>query len=84
MAKDNFYGPENILPYLYLYTDGDGERKNTNFKVQKNLISLFLHDDLDEVVAARPVEGHSYRNLVETCHGIANVSLQSVGMMRTK
>lgn len=51
---EGFYEPENIPPYLYFYTDGGGDRKSTNFKVQKSLISLFLHDDLDENVAAKP------------------------------
>ena len=57
---------------------------NSNFKVQKSLISLFLRHDLDEVVAARPAAGHSYRNPVERCHCIANLGLQAVGMMRTR
>lgn len=59
-------------------------RNQKNFKVQKSLISLFLMHDLDEVVAARPAAGHSYRNPVERCHCIANLGLQVVGMMRTR
>jgi len=54
--------------------------------VQKGLISLFLKHDLDEVMVARPARpaaGHSYRNPVES-HCIANLGLQSVGMMRTR
>ena len=74
----------DVPPRLYLYTDGGGDRKNNNFKVQKSLISLFLRHDLDEVVSARPCAGHSYRNPVERCHCIANLGLQSVGVMRTK
>ena len=58
--------------------------KSTNFKVQKGLISLFIKPDLYEVVAARPAAGNSYRNPVERCHCIANIGLQSVGMMRAK
>ena len=75
---------QEIPPRVYLYADGSGDRKITNFKVQKGLISLFLKHDLDEVVAARPAAGHSYRNPVERCHCIANLGLQSVGMMRTR
>ena len=39
---------------------------------------------LDEGVAARPAAGHSYRNPVVRCHCIANLGLQSVGMMRLR
>ena len=39
---------------------------------------------MDEVIASRPAAGHSYRNPVERCQCIANLGLQSVGMMRTK
>ena len=52
--------------------------------MQKGLISLFVKPDLDEVVAARPAAGNSYRNPVERCHCIANIGLQSVGIMRAK
>lgn len=47
-------------------------------------MSLFIRHDMDEVIAARPAANHSYRNPVERCHCIANIGLQSVGMMRTK
>ena len=50
--------------------------------LQKCLVSLFLKHDMDVVVSARPAAGHSYRNPVERCHCIANIGLQSVGMMR--
>ena len=60
-----------IPPCVYIYADGAGDRKNTNFKVQKGLISLFVKHDLDEVVAARPAAGDSYQNSVERCHWIA-------------
>ena len=73
-----------VPPRLYLYTDGGGDRKNSNFKVQKSLLALFLKYDLDKLIAARPAANHSYRNAVERCHSIANMGLQSVGMMRAK
>lgn len=63
------------------YTDGGGDRKNTNFKVQKSLLALFVKYDFDEIIAARPAANYSYRNPVEQCHCIANLGLQSVGMM---
>ena len=79
------YPDDSTVPsHLYLYADGSGDRKNSNFKVQKNLLALFFKHDLDEVIAARPAANQSYRNPVERCHSIANLGLQSVGMMRTK
>ena len=83
LALKEFYGL-TIPPRLYLYADGGRERKNDNFKVQKSLIELFLLHDFDEIVAARPAAGQSYRNPVERCHCIANIGLQSVGMMRKR
>ena len=56
---------------------------NTNFKLLKSLISLSLKHDLDEVAAAKTSAGNSYRNPVEMCPCIANLGLQSVGLMRT-
>ena len=49
--------------------------KNTDFKVQKSLISLFLHHDRGEVIATRQAEGHSYRNAVKMCQRIANLGV---------
>ena len=65
MAIEDFYGAANIPLRLYMYSNSGGDKKNTNFKVQKTLISLFLYNDLDEFVAVRPSTGHSYRNSVE-------------------
>ena len=50
--------------------------------MQKELLTLFLKYDFDGIIAARPAANHSYRNPVERCHSIANLGLQSVGMMR--
>ena len=75
IALEDFNGPENIPPRLYLYTYGGGDKKNTNFKVQKSLISLFLFHDLGDVIAARPATDHSYRNLLKRWHCIANLGL---------
>ena len=83
-VMEDFYGPENIPTCLYLYTDGSGDKKITKFKVLKSLISLSLYHDMDELVAARPAAGLSYKNHVGRCHYVGNLGLQSVGMMRTK
>ena len=45
---------------------------------------MFLLLDLDELISARPAAGHSFRNQVGCCHAIANLGLQSVGMMRQR
>ena len=83
-ALEKLYCKDSIPCRLYVYADGSGDRKNSNFKVQKGMMSLFIRHDMDEVVAARPAANHSYRNPVERCHCIANIGLQSVGMMRSK
>ena len=69
---------------LSIYADGGGDRKNSNFKVQRGLLGLFHKHDFDEIVAARPAANHSFRNPVERCHCIANIGLQSVGMMQSR
>ena len=67
----------NISKNLYLITDGGGDRKVINLSVQTALIAL-----MDEIIACRPAFGLSYRNPVERVHSIANIGLQSVGLMR--
>ena len=52
--------------------------------VQKPLIGLFLHHEMDEVLVCRPVAGLSYRNPTERVHAIAKLGLQSVGIVRQK
>ena len=42
----------------------------------------WLHYDLDELISARPAASYSYRNPIEHCHAIANLGLQSIGMIR--
>ena len=39
---------------------------------------------MDEVLVCRPAAGLSYHNPVERVHTIANLALQSVGIMRQK
>ena len=47
-------------------------------------MGMFLVDDLDELIICRTTAGHSYQNPVERIHAIANLGLQSAGMMRQK
>ena len=60
-ALTSHYELEECPSRMYLYTDGGSDRKNSNFKVQKSLISLFLYHDFDDLISARPAAGHSYR-----------------------
>ena len=62
-ALDTFYGTE-VPELLYLYADGGGDRRVTHLQVQKALIAVFIHHDLDELIAARPAAYQSYRNPV--------------------
>ena len=73
---------ETIPPYLYVYSDGGPERKTDNLSVQKSYIALFLLHNFEEILIARTAANLSYRNPVERVHAIANLGLQSVGLMR--
>ena len=69
---------------FYAISDGGGDRRVDYLSVKKALIGMFLVHDLDELIICRTAAGHSYRNPVERIHAIANLGLQSVGMMRQK
>ena len=64
--------------HFFTITDG-GRDWQTNW-----LIGLFLDHAMDEVLVCRPAAGLSYHNPVERVHTIANLGLQSVGIMRQK
>ena len=69
---------------FYTISDGGGDRRVDYLSVKKALIGMFLVHDLDELIICCTAAGHSYQNLVELIHAIANLGLQSVGMMRQK
>ena len=73
---------ETISLYLYIYSDVGPERKIDNLSVQKSYIALFLLHNFEEILIARMAANFSYRNPVERVHAIANLGLQSVGLMR--
>ena len=50
--------------------------------MQKSYIALFLLNNFEEILIARTATSLSYRNPVERVHAIANLGLQSVGLMR--
>ena len=70
-------------PRLSAFTDGGGGRNITNLAVQKAIIALFLKLDIDEAIFARNAANCSFGNPVDRMLAIANIRLQSVGIMRT-
>ena len=69
---------------LFLYTDGGPDHRLTFFSVQLLLIALFLNLDLDLLAVGRTAPNHSWRNPVERIMSIIRLSLQCVGMRRSK
>ena len=56
---------KEIPPILLMKTDGGPDHNVTFVSVQMALSALFLHHDLDMLVAVRTAPGHSYRNPAE-------------------
>ena len=50
---------------FFAITDGGRDRQTDYLSVQKLLIGLFLHHDMDEVLMCRPAAGLLYHNPVE-------------------
>ena len=69
-------------PIQMLYHDGGPDHNHTFLSVRIALIAYFLMLDLDLLVAVRTPAGWSFLNPVERVHAIANLGLQSVGVMR--
>ena len=69
---------------FFAITDGGRDRQTDYLSVQKLLIGLFLHHDMDEVLMCRPAAGLLYHNPVERVYPITNLGLQLVGIMRQK
>lgn len=69
-------------PVLCLYTDGGSDHRLTFLSVKLALVCVFLHFDLDYLLAARTAPFHSWRNPVERIMSTLNLGLQSVGLER--
>ena len=69
---------------FYAITDGGGDRRVDFLSIQKSLADLFLYHDFDKILICRTAAGLSYCNHVERVHAIANLGLQSVGIMRQR
>ena len=70
-----------FLQRLFVYSGGGPERKVDNLSVQKFYIALFLEYNFDEVLIARAATNLSYPNLVERVHSVADLGLQSIGLI---
>ena len=66
---------------MYVYSDGDPERKADNLPVQISCIGFFLQQNFNKMLIARIATNLFYRNLVERIHSIGNLGLQSPGLM---
>lgn len=69
---------------LYVHSDGGPEIKEDNFFVQKFYLVLFLQYNFNEVLIARTIANLFYYNFIERVHSIANLGLQSLGLMRKR
>ncbi|XP_070556692.1 uncharacterized protein [Ptychodera flava] len=73
---------DDDAPMKLMYSDGGPDHRVTYSSVQLSLISMFLKDDLDAIIAVRTPPGHSWKNPAERIMSILNLGLQAVGVMR--
>ena len=74
---------DDTNPILSMYTDG-GPDNRTNFVfVQQSIVSLFLKEDRDMVVAVRTPPYNSWKDPAERVMATLNLGAQAVGLMRT-
>ncbi|RGB32467.1 hypothetical protein C1646_762901 [Rhizophagus diaphanus] len=69
-------------PILCLYTNGRPNHICTYSSIQIALISLFLSEDYDMLIAMQTAPHHSWTNLVERIMSILNLRLQNVAIKR--
>lgn len=77
------FSPE-CKPIVLLYSDGGPDHRCTYASVKLSLMSLFIAQDLDMLVALRTAPGHSWANPVERIMSIVNIGLQGIGVMRAQ
>ena len=63
---------------LVFYTDGDPDHQVTYGFVQVSLICLFLHFNLDVLIAVQTASGNSWTNLAERVMPVLNLALQNI------
>lgn len=71
-------------PVLFAYTDGGADHRLTCKSVQLAYIALFIHEDLDLLVAGRTCPGHSFANPAERVMSTLNLGLQNAAFARAR
>ena len=66
-----------------MYTDGGPDHRTNFVSVQLSIISLFLKEDRDMVVAVRIPPYNSWKDPAERVMATLNLGAQAVGLMRT-
>lgn len=72
------------VPIMCLYTDGGPDHRTTYETVKLSLALIFMHLDLDMLVALRTAPSHSWTNPAERCMSILNLALQHVALDRSE
>jgi hypothetical protein len=71
-------------PIRLIFSDGGPDHRVTYPSVKLSLISMFLLDNCDYVLAMRTAPHQSYRNWVERIMSILNLALQTIAIERQK
>lgn len=71
-------------PIRLIYSDGGPDYRVTYPSVKLSLISMFLLDNCDYVLAMRTAPHQSYRNWVERIMSTLNLALQTIAIERRK
>ena len=71
-------------PIMCLYTDGGPDHRVTYETVKLSLTLIFMHLDLDMLIALRTAPSHSWTNPAERCMSILNLALQHVALDRNE
>ncbi|WAR05775.1 hypothetical protein MAR_021144, partial [Mya arenaria] len=85
LRHTNNYSEDEVnlsVPKLCLYTDGGPDHRVTYETVKLSLALLFMHLDLDMIIALRTAPSHSWTNPAERCMSILNLALQHVALDR--
>jgi len=75
---------ETCKPIRMIFSDGGPDHRLTYPSVKLSLIAMFIHDDLDYLLAMRTAPHQSYRNWVERIMSVLNLALQTVAIERSK
>ena len=73
---------DDTNPLLAMYTDGGPDHRTNFVSVQLSIISLFLKEDRNMVVAVRALPYNSWKDPAERVVATLNLGAQAVGLMR--